>query len=149
MRTIRNITVARNPGPPSPEKRGNSSCKPVSASKLQSPQPLATEQPTAVQDQYFSIDPLKPIISKALLPFIHRSIPENAHCARKDSGFAQNRPLTRRRLRTEVRSYLNTPGCVTVGLWRTSWFFPASPEIAFVSERCSCFGGSRGIYAPE
>src|ERR1019366_9559010 len=76
-----------------------------------------TEQPTAVQDQYFSIDPLKPIISKALLPFIHRSIPENAHCARKDSGFAQNRPLTRRRLRTEVRSYLNTPGCVTVGLW--------------------------------
>jgi|WetSurMetagenome_2_1015567.scaffolds.fasta_scaffold146365_1 hypothetical protein len=73
MRTVRNITVARNPGhPPSPEKRGNSPCKPVSASKLQFPQPLATEQPAVIQDQYFSIDTLKSFISKALLPFIHR-----------------------------------------------------------------------------
>jgi hypothetical protein len=47
---------------PPPPKKGNSPCMPVSDSKLQSPQLLATEQPTPVQDQYFSIATLKPII---------------------------------------------------------------------------------------
>jgi hypothetical protein len=48
--------------PPSPEKSGNSSCKPVLGSKLQSPQLLAAGKPTPVQDQYFSINLFKPII---------------------------------------------------------------------------------------
>jgi hypothetical protein len=62
-------TPAINIPSPSPEKSGKSPCKPVKASKLHSPQLLATEQPATVQDKYFSIATLKVILSKALLPF--------------------------------------------------------------------------------
>jgi|WetSurMetagenome_2_1015567.scaffolds.fasta_scaffold484378_2 hypothetical protein len=81
MRTVRNITIAAaratasaTPAPPAPREKAKSPCKPVKASKLHFPQLLAIEQPATVQDKYFSIDPLTPIISKALFPFRTESV---------------------------------------------------------------------------
>jgi hypothetical protein len=64
MRTVRNITVdpSHQHTQSLPEKNGNSLCKPVPTSKSNFHQPLAAKKPAAVQDKYFSIDPLKPII---------------------------------------------------------------------------------------
>jgi hypothetical protein len=71
MRTVRNITV--EPGHqhsrPFAGKKRKFALKPVQASKFYSLHLLATEQPAAVQDKYFSSATLKVIISKALLPF--------------------------------------------------------------------------------
>jgi hypothetical protein len=59
-------TPATNPPTPSPEKRENSLCTPVNASKSHSLQQLARQQPASVHHKYFSIATLKAIISKAL-----------------------------------------------------------------------------------
>ena len=61
-----NVPAPSLPATPSPEKREISPCTPASPTKPVSLQQLAGQQSASVQNKYFSILTLKPLIKKAL-----------------------------------------------------------------------------------